>query len=119
MSAGIDDNKFIKKPNVLSTYSAEDIEHMKKCAHPIDGPMYFMENFMMIQHPTRGSLLFDPYEYQRELVKSYHQYRQQISLLGRQLGKCLEKDSVIKVKNKNTGEIREMTIGEFHDLSSK
>lgn len=94
MSTGIDDSKYIKKPNVLDTFTLEDIEHLKNCMHPIDGPMYFMENFMIIQHPTRGSLPFVPYGYQRELVASYHKYRQQISLLGRQLGKalCLETD---------------------------
>lgn len=119
MGTGIDDGKFIKKPNIKQTYTQDQVEHMMKCMDPVDGPMHFMENFMMIQHPTRGSLLFDPYDYQRELVKSYHTHRMQISLLGRQLGKCLEKDSIIKVRNKKTGEVIEMTIEEFHELSSK
>ncbi len=85
--AGIDDTKFIKKPNQLSEYTPEQLEHFKKCTDPVDGPLYFMENFMMIQHPILGSLLFDPYEYQKDLIASYVKHRQQISLLGRQLGK--------------------------------
>lgn len=54
---------------------------------PVTGPMYFMENFMWIQHPTRGREKFVPYDYQRDLVETYHMYRKSINMLGRQLGK--------------------------------
>lgn len=54
---------------------------------PVTGPMYFMENFMYIQHPTRGRQQFTPYPYQRELADVYHGYRKSINMLGRQLGK--------------------------------
>ena len=31
-------------------------------------------------------------------------------------GKCVTSDTLIKIKNKNTNEISEITIGEFHKL---
>jgi hypothetical protein len=39
-------------------------------------------------------------------------------MIGRQLGKCVEKDTSIKVRNKNTNEIVELTMEEFHNLQT-
>lgn len=55
--------------------------------HPDTGPMYFMENFMYIQHPTRGREKFVPYPFQHDLVDSYHNYRKSINMISRQMGK--------------------------------
>lgn len=34
-------------------------------------------------------------------------------------GKCFNINTIIKVKNKKTGEIKEMTVGEFYDIQKK
>jgi hypothetical protein len=54
---------------------------------PVDGPLYFCKNFLKIQHPVRGSIAFKPYEYQERLIRSYHNYKQSIGMLPRQMGK--------------------------------
>jgi hypothetical protein len=41
----------------------------------------------MIQHPTKGAMKFDMYEYQEGLVKTYHDNRFAIAMLPRQTGK--------------------------------
>ena len=82
-----DDNKFIKKAGEKISYTLEEMDQLRGCMHPNNGPMFFMENFMMIQHPTRGSLLFQPYDFQRELVDCYHNHRYSIALISRQMGK--------------------------------
>jgi len=46
-----------------------------------------MDNFFMIQHPTKGSLVYHPYGYQKRLIETYHNYRYSISLMPRQSGK--------------------------------
>jgi hypothetical protein len=46
-----------------------------------------MENFFYIQHPVQGSIIYQPFEYQRRLIDVYHQYRFSISMLPRQTGK--------------------------------
>jgi hypothetical protein len=43
--------------------------------------------FAYIQHPVKGKLLFDPYEYQLRLMHSYHNYRFNINMMPRQTGK--------------------------------
>ena len=51
------------------------------------GPLYFMENFVKIQHPTKGSMAFKPYDYQKRLIESYNDHRFSIAMLPRQTGK--------------------------------
>ena len=58
-----------------------------KCANPTTGPAYFLQNYFYIQHPTRGSIQFQPYDYQNELIDSYVNNKFSINLISRQLGK--------------------------------
>ena len=81
------DDRLIKKAYKKVKYTKKELEELAKCTDPVHGPMYFMENFMWIQHPTRGRQKFVPYDYQRDLVEVYHGYRKSINMLGRQLGK--------------------------------
>ena len=81
------DGVLIKRANQKQKWSEEDIEHMLKCSDPITGPQYFLNNFFYIQHPTQGSLRYQAYDYQAELLKSYHAHRFSVNMLGRQLGK--------------------------------
>ena len=41
----------------------------------------------MIQHPTKGSMKFEMYDYQKRLVGTYHDNRFAIAMLPRQTGK--------------------------------
>ena len=77
----------VKSPHRREIYSQEQILDFARCADPVTGPMYFMDNFFMIQHPTRGRMLYHPYEYQKRLINTYHGYRYSISLMPRQSGK--------------------------------
>ena len=77
----------IKSPHRRETYTQEQIEEFVKCADPASGPLYFMDHFFYIQHPTQGRMLYHPFEYQRRLIATYHDYRYSISLMPRQTGK--------------------------------
>lgn len=83
--SGVDE--LIKKPFTKMAYTLEEIMHLQKCADPVTGPMYFMENFFYIQHPLRGRIKFIPFDYQIELIENYHNNRFSINMLGRQMGK--------------------------------
>ena len=77
----------VKRAHQLETYTEYQIQEFAKCADPITGPEYFMSNYFYIQHPTKGKMLYAPYEYQKRLITTYHQYRFSISLMPRQTGK--------------------------------
>jgi hypothetical protein len=81
------DGVLVKKANRKDRYTAEQIEELRSCLDPEVGPFYFLRNFFYIQHPVKGKLLFDPFDYQIRLVNSYHNNRFNVNLLPRQSGK--------------------------------
>ena len=49
-------------------------------------PQYFMNSYMKIQHPVKGLIKFDTYEFQDDCVEIFNQERFSIVLKSRQLG---------------------------------
>jgi hypothetical protein len=83
MSSSVDVN-LVKKGYSKDKYSKKKIEELMKC---MEDPIYFCENFVMVQHPSKGRMPFVPYEYQRRLISTYADNRFSIALLPRQTGK--------------------------------
>lgn len=81
------DGVLIKKAHAQQKYTLEQVEHLEKCMDPVTGPLYFAQNFIQIQHPVRGSIPFQPYEYQHRLIEAYTNNKQCIAMLPRQMGK--------------------------------
>lgn len=78
----------IKPPYSRTTFANDkELEDFVKCSDPVMGYLYFMDNFFYIQHPTRGSMLYHPWDFQKRLIETYHKYRFSISLMPRQTGK--------------------------------
>jgi hypothetical protein len=77
----------VKSPHTRQVYTQQQIDEFRQCADPVTGPMYFMDNFFYIQHPTQGRMLYHPYAYQRRLIETYHNHRFSISMMPRQTGK--------------------------------
>jgi hypothetical protein len=81
------DGVLTKKAHQKEKFSEQQVEDLLKCSDPIEGYMYFVKNFFHIQHPTRGKVKFEPFEYQERLLHSYHDYRFNINMMPRQSGK--------------------------------
>ena len=81
------DGVLTKKANQKETYTNEQVEDLMKCMDPNEGYLHFARKFSYIQHPVKGKLLFDPFEYQERLLKSYHNFRFNVNMLPRQTGK--------------------------------
>ncbi len=81
------DGNLIKKAHSVQKYTLEEVKHLEACMDPVSGPLYFCKNFLKIQHPVRGAIKFEPYEYQERLLTAYHNYKQTIAMLPRQMGK--------------------------------
>jgi hypothetical protein len=78
----------IKDPYVKTVFKTQqELDDFVKCCDPKTGYLHFMDNFFYIQHPTRGSMVYHPWAYQRRLIETYHNYRYSISLMPRQSGK--------------------------------
>jgi len=81
------DGVLTKKANQKETYTEAQIQDLLSCMDPDEGYLHFAKNFAHIQHPTKGKLIFEPFEYQLRLMHSYHSYRFNINMMPRQTGK--------------------------------
>jgi len=77
-------NSLVKTPNREDILDANQITEIAKC---MSDPKYFIKNYCYLQHPTKGKMKFELYEYQERLIDIYHGYRNNISMLPRQSGK--------------------------------
>jgi hypothetical protein len=81
------EGKLVKTAHSTQRFTEKDIIDLEGCMDPVNGPHYFLKNFFHIQHPTKGKLLYQPFDYQHRLVDSYHNHRFNVNLLPRQTGK--------------------------------
>jgi Terminase large subunit, T4likevirus-type, N-terminal/Terminase RNaseH-like domain len=81
------DGNLVKRAHVTQKWTEQDIENLAKCHDPETGPSYFLDNFFHIQHPTKGQIPYHAFDYQKELLESYHNNRFSVNMLGRQMGK--------------------------------
>ncbi len=77
-------DKLTKTPYKTEKYTEQQLLELAKCAND---PKYFMREFCYIQHPTKGRMKFDLYDFQNDLVDCYHDNRYSIAMLARQMGK--------------------------------
>ena len=78
----------VKNPYTKTVFKTDkELQDFIKCCDPDTGYLYFMDNFFMIQHTTKGSMVYHPWPYQKRLIETYHNYRYSISLMPRQSGK--------------------------------
>lgn len=74
----------IKRANRESEYTPAQLLELDRCRKD---PVYFIKNYVKIQHPTRGSVQFDLYDYQLEMLDAIHTHKDTVLLCSRQLGK--------------------------------
>ncbi len=74
----------VKQPYKKERYTDVQIAEIVKSA---TDPVYFIQEYMWVQHPTKGRVRFHLYDYQVELINCYHTNRYSINMLGRQMGK--------------------------------
>jgi hypothetical protein len=77
----------VKKAHTKEKFTEDQVTDLLKCSDPIEGYMYYVKNFFYIQHPVRGKVKFEPFEYQERLLHSYHDFRFNINMMPRQSGK--------------------------------
>jgi len=81
--------------------------------------VYFTRKHIKIISIDDGIVPFDLYDYQEDLLYMYGENRFSISLQARQSGKCVTDNTLINIRNKTTGELKSITIEEFHELRKK
>ena len=80
------DGVLTKKAHTKESFTEKYIQDLSACSMD-SGYHYFCENFFHIQHPVKGKMLFQPFEFQTRLLDAYHGHRFNINMLPRQMGK--------------------------------
>ena len=81
------DGVLTKKAHTKEKFTEQEVMDMAQCMDPELGYLHFARNFFHIQHPVKGKVKFEPYEYQERLLQAYHNFRFNINMLPRQSGK--------------------------------
>lgn len=111
-----DGNSNLKACGVKIHWSLEALREYNKCR---DDPVYFIKTYVMIVHVDKGKVPFKLYPFQEKMVETFHENRFVIGKIGRQSGKCFTGGTMIKVRNKKTGEIKEISAEKFHEIASQ
>lgn len=77
-------NPNLKRAHATSEYDSEKIIEIRRCKKD---PIYFMEKYVKVQHPTLGTVPFILYPFQKEMVMAIHENKDTILLCSRQMGK--------------------------------
>jgi len=77
-------NPLLKKPRTKIEYTEHQLDEYEKCRNDVE---YFCANYMKIVHVDKGELNFNPYKYQKELLKVFNDNRFAIVKAPRQSGK--------------------------------
>lgn len=116
MSESYLSNPNLKAVGVPVAFTQEQVEEYQRCAADCD---YFVQHYVKIVHVDRGLISFELFDFQRSIIRSFVQENKVIVRLPRQMGKCFDINTIITVKDTNTGIIDKMTIGEFYAQISK
>lgn len=106
--------KILKKRTPYKKLSPLQQKIYDRIYDPINGPLEFAEHCCYANR--NGVVQYIPYDYQREMIYNMHCYDSNISMCGRQMGKCVHSDTIIQLKNKKTGKTIEMHIDELFNL---
>ena len=103
------DNKYVIRPNSEVEYTKEDIKELYRCSKDINAFIPYIR----IINLDQGEIPFVPHDYQHEMINLFANTRYSVILASRQSGKCVRTDTIIKIRNKTTGKVEEISIGNF------
>ena len=77
-------NPNLKRANVAQSWTKEELQEYQRC---MEDPLYFIQNYVKIVSLDEGLVPFKMYDFQKEMVGTFHNNRFTICKLPRQSGK--------------------------------
>jgi len=109
-------NTNLRGPDQKVTMTKKQISEYIHCKEDM---LYFAENYFYVVDNDKGKHKIQLREFQKRMLKAFisptDNKRYCCVLAPRQVGKCFFKDTKIKIRNKKTGEIREISIENFFE----
>jgi hypothetical protein len=105
-------NPKIKRAGVTIEWSEDQIKEYAKC---VEDPLYFIKTYTRIVNVDRGLIPFEMYDYQEDMVKVLHENKRAIIRCSRQIGKCFDIYTIIRLRYKKKY-IIEIEVGKLYEL---
>ena len=77
-------NSRLKRAGVEISYTEEQLKEIARC---IDDPIYFIKTYVKIVNVDHGLVPFSMWDFQQDMVKTFHENRFSIAKMPRQVGK--------------------------------
>ena len=81
---GYQNNPNLPRYDYQHNFTQHEVDEFIKCAND---PVYFAINYMMIVNVDKGLMHFDMWDFQQDMLKTFHENRFSICKLPRQVGK--------------------------------
>ena len=78
------DNPLLKRAGVKMNFTQEQVEEYYKCSTDV---IYFIKNYMKIVNVDKGLIPFEMWDFQEEMITTFHKNRFTITKCPRQVGK--------------------------------
>ena len=108
---GYKGNDLLKKTKVNIEWTEELIEEFTKCATDVK---YYIENYVNIVSIDDGKGLFKLRDYQEDIIDLFCEENKIILKLPRQCGKCQIASETVTIKNKKTGKVETIPVGDLY-----
>jgi Terminase large subunit, T4likevirus-type, N-terminal len=85
-------NPLLKREGIKIEFTQYQIEEYIKCAQD---PVYFIQNYVKVVHVDKGVIPFGMWDFQKDMVRTFHENRFSIVKCPRQVGKTVSSVSYI------------------------
>lgn len=79
-------NPLLKKEGVQIEFTQDQVEEYIKCAQD---PVYFIQNYVKVVHVDHGVIPFKMWDFQKDMIRTFHDNRFSIVKCPRQVGKTI------------------------------
>ena len=79
-------NPQLKREGIQIEFTQEQVEEYIKCA---SDPIYFIQNYVKVVHVDKGVIPFSMWDFQKDMIKTFHENRFSIVKCPRQVGKTV------------------------------
>lgn len=104
-------NPNLKKAHTTLALTSEHLDALSKCSKDV---LYFGNNYVYVD-TLRGKEKIKLRDYQETSIKTFQKHNFVIKLMPRQVGKCVDENTIIKVKYKK--KVFKITIGKYNKIS--
>ncbi len=110
----------IKKPGDVEQVTKEEFERrireIARCKRDI---VYFAEHYYRVINLDKGLHIIKLYDIQKEFLRFLVDSNKVVCCSGRQQGKCVFKTTKVKIRNKKTSQISEISIENLYKMLKK